>query len=540
MNFKTTIVLAVLLLIGGVLFFVTRNNGAQQNEKSVESQQKVFSDLQPTDVTKLTIAPAEGAKLALEKSGAAWHMTEPVNAPAEYFEVDALVRAIANLESTNIVSDATATGIDHPRYTIDLSAGNKDYSLLVGSKTAVGDSLYVALKGKDKTLVVPSDLLTQLAKPASTYRDPKLANMSTAQVTKVEIDKPDGSKLVLDKTGNDWKVAGPTPIPAEKADVDDILFALTGLKATEFVAEDLKDAASYELSPARFTATLSASPTTLPTGVAAPATAPTSQPASVIIKLGRYDDVLKKNVYATSSQVPVIAKVGATIIDTINKKPLDVRDRRVVDIDSAEVSRIAITSDIAATTRPTTRPASKTAVAIQRRHATTAPSTGEASSTTAPATAPATTKSTTTPPATQPKPTHPATQALTKWEVETAGAPKPADDAKVDLLLSQLHPLRATKYLESSSPATQLSATYSVTIITQGAGGEPPRTIELRLVDPGDSKPLVGTYNGLTFELDRMIIDRLTGDFLKGSTPAAPSGFGHEAPTNAPGSTFAP
>ena len=306
----------------------------------------------------------------------------------------------------------------------------------------MGDSLYVALKGKDQTLVVPSDLLTQLAKPSSIYRDPKLASMSTAQITKVEIDKPDGSKLVLDKTGNDWKVAGPTPMPAEKADVDDILFALTGLKATEFVAEDMKDAANYELSPARFTATLTASPTTLPTGVAAPATAPTSQPASLTIKLGRYDDVLKKNVYATSSQVPVIAKVGATIIDTINKKPLDVRDRKVVDIDSAEVSSIVITSDVAATTKPTSRPASKTAVAIQRRHATTAPTTADAPPTTAPATSPATTKSTTTQAATQPEMMHPTTQALTKWEVETAGEAKPADDAKVDMLLSQLHPLR--------------------------------------------------------------------------------------------------
>ena len=69
--------------------------------------------------------------------------------------------------------------------------------------------------------------------------------------------RPDG-KLVLAKTGADWKIIEPTPMPAEKSDVDDMLFGLTGLRATEVVAEDTRDAASFQLEPARFTATLSA------------------------------------------------------------------------------------------------------------------------------------------------------------------------------------------------------------------------------------------------------------------------------------------
>src|SRR5207245_217086 len=114
--------------------------------------------------------------------------------------------------------------------------------------------------------VVPADLLEKISKPASTYRDPKLVDLPIANIGQVTIAKADGSKIMLTKTGNDWKITEPAQMPAEKSDIDDILFGLTGLRATEWVAEDTKEASAYQLEPARFTATLSSTPTTLPTG----------------------------------------------------------------------------------------------------------------------------------------------------------------------------------------------------------------------------------------------------------------------------------
>jgi hypothetical protein len=131
--------------------------------------------------------------------------------------------------------------------------------------------------------------------------------------------------------------------------------------------------------------------------------------------------------------------------------------------------------------------------------------------------------------------TAPATQPATKWEVASGSETKAADDSKVDSLLSQLHPLRAQKYLEASTATTQPTATYTLRITTQAAAGAAPKTDEIRLVDPGNSQPLVGTYNGLTFEVDRFLMDRLSGDFLKGS---APSNEASPAAPEAPGAPF--
>src|SRR4051812_27787629 len=103
MNFKTTIVLVVLLVVAGIALLFTRDKGGgADDEKTVQSQQKVV-DVQASDVTKLAVTSNAAKKLTLEKSGSQWRLSEPVSAAAETFEVDSLVRAITELQSTSIV-----------------------------------------------------------------------------------------------------------------------------------------------------------------------------------------------------------------------------------------------------------------------------------------------------------------------------------------------------------------------------------------------------------------------------------------------------
>ena len=530
MNFKTTLVLVGLLAVAGIVLLVTRDGGQAESETARQDARKVF-DVDEADISKLTVTSADGKAMSLERSGGKWRMTQPVSADAEAFEVDSLVRSIAILQSQG-TTDAQRTGLDKPQYTVDFTTSDgKSHTLLVGDKTAIGDNLYVSRKDDGKTLVVAGDSLQALEKQPADFRTKKLVETAVGDVTRIEIDRA-GEKVVLAKSGENWNVVEPQKFPAEKADVDNILFDLTGLRAVEFVSETAADGSQYDLAKPRVTATLATTRPALPVGVAAPTTAattaPATQPAPLVVKFGRYDDVLKENVYVTTSQSPVVATVAARILETINKKPIELRDRKVLDLDPVQVSSITIASDLAATTQPTSRPASKQELVISRSK----PATTTPPAATAPATQ-ATTTASTTPvtapaaaPTTAPAATSPATQPATKWEVVTAGTdPKPADDAKVDQLLTQLHPLRAQKYLETA-PTTQPTASYVLSISTAGPGGTPVNRYEITLVDPGDMKPLIGTYNGLAFEVDRSLVDRISGDFLKGSAPAesAPGG----------------
>jgi hypothetical protein len=341
MNFKTTVVLIVLLFAAGLTLYLTRDKGGTTETASETSKkaQKVF-DVAEDDITKLAIASSQRGKEAdTGKVDGKWRLTEPVAAPGDSFSVDSLVKSVASLESHGEAggsADAKATGLDNPRYTIDLTAKDgKSYTLLVGDKLPVGDNLYVSRKDKNNRLVVSADLLEKLEKPAGDYRDKKLVNdFSTAGITQVTIHKPDGM-IVISRAnaGDDWKIIEPAPaMPAERSDVDSIVTALTDLRASEFVSDDPTQAKMYQLDPPRMSAVLSSAPATQPAS-----TKPTSQPAPIVIKFGRYDDVLKSNVFAMTSQSPAIAKVSASSLESINKKPIDLRDKRAADIDPAQV-----------------------------------------------------------------------------------------------------------------------------------------------------------------------------------------------------------
>jgi hypothetical protein len=111
--------------------------------------------------------------------------------------------------------------------------------------------------------------------------------------------------------------------------------------------------------------------------------------------------------------------------------------------------------------------------------------------------------------------------------VQTSEPKGDANDATVDSLLAGLHPLRATKFLESA-PTAPPAATYVVKVSTNAYGDQPAQVYELKLVETGsgaDAK-VIGTYQDLVFEVDKFFLDRVTADFTKKTeTPAATPGL---------------
>jgi hypothetical protein len=145
------------------------------------------------------------------------------------------------------------------------------------------------------------------------------------------------------------------------------------------------------------------------------------------------------------------------------------------------------------TTQPTSQPANTQAI----------PSEPTEGSTTAPSSQPATQAS-----------TQPAAPPPPKWEI--AGEPrKPANESDVDALLSQLAPLRVEKFVETAPSTTQPSDQYTLIVTTKSGS----YTITITDLSP-DKSPL-GQYNGLTFEISRMLLDKVTGKF-DGSASSSP------------------
>jgi hypothetical protein len=584
MNFRTTVILFV-IVVAGLIFFMVANRGGTAEQTGDGSaltdpqQGRKLLDVNADDVRKLVIKPAEGRPLELVKGeGAAeWKIVQPAAWGADNFDARNLVESVVNVRSRGRVEEGAGSradfGLEKPRYTIEVTdKNNKTTTLLVGNQTALGNDLYVdASDGKGTSIVAGGELTGRLQKGTQkmfeALRDKRLVTAPATDVKQLEVTKKGAPKLVLRRDGADWKVVEPKPVDADEAEVSSLLSVVTGLRAEEFVAADSIEASGAMVDQPRVAVWFSSdAPATQP--ATTPATGPATRPSGTTVAFGQYADVEREKVYVKVAPEPgVLAKVSVSEWQwdrLAQASPVTLRDRKVLDVEAERVEKVTIAIDRAATTQPTARAAEKREVTLERRREPAtqkaadagkdvaaqgeavlaaagakveapkaeapkadapagetaakgeAPAEPAAAKQAAPATgtAPATTTApTTTAPATAPA------APPSKW-VQTSEPKGDANDATVDSLLQGLHPLRATKYLESA-PTTPVTGTYTLKVHTNAYGDQPAAVHELRLTETGagsDAK-VIGYHKDLIFELDRFFLDRLTADFTKKSEP---------------------
>ena len=144
MNFKTTIALIALLGVAGIVLYFTHEKPADQSaENTAAAQNQKLIDVQPADVSKLVITPADGKAIALERDGMNWRMTQPVAAAADSSAADSLVSALVGMTSSSKVetggNNASVTGLDQPNFRVEVTtkSGNTN-KLAIGNKSATG------------------------------------------------------------------------------------------------------------------------------------------------------------------------------------------------------------------------------------------------------------------------------------------------------------------------------------------------------------------------------------------------------------------
>jgi hypothetical protein len=428
---------------------------------------------------------------------------------AESADVAAMVDKLVGMKSNNQLdakdAGASKTGLDKPQFTVSLTAGGKTTEVQFGDKLGSGDGVYAKVGGKDEIEVVPADVLEKIDRPAGAFRRLKLMDVQSLDIKQVALTDKKGS-LKLEKAGDEWAMIAPIKTPADSSAVTDLLGQLTGLTATSFVEDPA--AASDAMKTPSLTVSFSTQPSSTQ-----PASAPASPPAMVTVTFGD-KDLLKQNVYVKVSDSPFVALVGVAALDALRKKPLDLRDKRAMDLKPEEVSAFSIARHMPATTQPATKPAADVLVHVERRkEGSGVPFVSGA-------------------PATMSKEGEKLTLAgiLPKQAAWVLAGNVTADEGEVTAFLGALQPLRVDKYLDKN-PATQPTKSYTLTVRTAAAGGAIPVDHEIHFIDRGADQPLIGDYDGLTFEVGRAMLGRyLDGDFKPKPADAGGPPPGREFP----------
>src|SRR5687768_17943257 len=133
MNFRTTLVLGIIFVAAVVVFIVSRTGDPPPKDDPSKTASgdpkagKLFT-MKSDDVRRLVIRPesAGGKALELTHDGSGkWALVQPVSWPAESFSARGLVDTIVNLTARGTVKlegdNRAATGLDKPRYTVELT-----------------------------------------------------------------------------------------------------------------------------------------------------------------------------------------------------------------------------------------------------------------------------------------------------------------------------------------------------------------------------------------------------------------------------------
>ena len=127
MNFRTTLILAVLAVAAAVVIVILQRGGEPKGDSEVTlATGRVFPDLSDSDLTRIDIERRDTAdKVVLEKADGAWRLLEPVEAGADWHQAGGIATQLANLANGRAVvlsmTNVQGFGLAPPATVVDRS-----------------------------------------------------------------------------------------------------------------------------------------------------------------------------------------------------------------------------------------------------------------------------------------------------------------------------------------------------------------------------------------------------------------------------------
>jgi hypothetical protein len=195
--------------------------------------------------------------------------------------------------------------------------------LLFGMENPIDSTIFTKKEGDPRIVLLASHLKTQVDKKLFDFRQKDVFKFETEDVAGLKLKAKDIAWEAR-KKDDGWFFQSPLVALAKKNRMEDILRALSGVRAKEFVAETKTDEeiAKFGLKEAEYSVSLS-----LP-----------SKNQEMSFFLHKEED----KVYVTTSLSPKIILAEGQVITDLEKKVEDVREKAVVVFNSWEAEKVRL------------------------------------------------------------------------------------------------------------------------------------------------------------------------------------------------------
>ena len=326
MKFKTTAVLAAILVGLGLYVWFYEVRRPAERERQREAEQKVFL-FSKEEVGKLTLIYPEKKIVCGKKPEGDWRLISPIEAEGDKDAIDRIISNLEEAKAEQVVADSAANlsefGLLYPNVKIclDLKDSTTD-TLMLGDKSPTGDFVFAQKGSRPQVFTLPSWLLSSLEKTVYNLRDKRVLAFDQVKVKKLVLAQKHQA-IVCTQIGSQWQMEKPLKTKADKDEIEKLLSRLKNARAKEFVEEKPESLKKYKLHKPQLEVTLWVG----------------EDKARKLLRIGGKKG---ENYYAWDESRSPVFLVGADLVKELQKTSFDLRDKTVAEFEVDDINKLEL------------------------------------------------------------------------------------------------------------------------------------------------------------------------------------------------------
>jgi Domain of unknown function (DUF4340) len=331
MKLKTTLILLaiVIALAAFIKFYESKRPNTEEAKR--RAQNVVNFDREKLD--GIVIQNGDD-KIELRRRDNKWRLEAPIKDQADNAAIANLLSDLETWQKDDTISakeiEKNKThldeyGLSKPKLRLKLLGQDAPPEILFGKDAALESKMYVRFENSKDTFIAGQSVKNDIAKKPEDFRDRKLTELTTAQISRALL-KTAAGEMELQKKGDHWEIVKPLRARGDNQKLGDLLAQVTTARIEQFVADDRGDLHPYGLAEPRGSITLFAE----------------GDKQGQMLQIGGVPDKEKNQVYVRFSARNAVYTLPKKIEEVLSTKPNDLRDRHLVRFDTNILDRITI------------------------------------------------------------------------------------------------------------------------------------------------------------------------------------------------------
>src|SRR5947207_6428701 len=349
MNWRTTLILAAIALavFAYFRFFELKHPSTEEAKRQAQNVVKF-------DRTKIdgVIIQNGDEKIEIRRRDNKWRLETPIKDQVDSSLIENLFSDLeswqkdATISAKEIDADKSKLneyGLNKPKLRLKLTGQERPPEILFGKDAALEGKMYVRFEDSKETFLAEQSIKKDVDKKPEEFRDRKLTDLSTTQVSRLILKTPAG-EMELQKKSDHWEIMKPLRARADEQKVRDLIAQVTSSRIQQFVTDDRGDLHPYGLADPRGSITLFGREEKKDQKVEIGGSIKVfgQEDNGQMLQIGAVSQKEKDQVYARFAPRGFVYTLPKRIEEVLNTKPDDLRDHHLVRIYTHIIDRIKI------------------------------------------------------------------------------------------------------------------------------------------------------------------------------------------------------